>query len=307
LTAGATEVVDRIIAVVNDEIIVLQEVNNLMETLEKQINASGYSQEEKERFLSETRDNYIAQLVNRKLIVQAANELEWLTVGESEIDASLEQFKQQNDLTDEKLLEDLEKEGLTLEEFRTQLKESSLISTIESYEVGSRIVITEEDVTQYYNSHPDEYHGQTTYHLRNIFLKAPVSGTAANQEAVMDRFAKISSELESGVPFENLARKYSENAYADEGGELGNFKLKDLTPNLRAAIEPLSPGQATGLLEASDGYQILYVEDIHKEADVPLDSVYSEIETELYKQQYTERRKTWIDGLRENAHIKIIE
>jgi peptidyl-prolyl cis-trans isomerase SurA len=307
LTSDAVEVVDRIVAVVNDEIIVLQEVNSLMKSIEQQVDASSYSTEEKQRILVDMRQTFIDRLVNQKLIVQAAKEVEWLTVSEDEIDASVQRYIQQSNLTEEQFREEIAKEGLTMEDIRTQMKESSLSSSLENYEVASKIVITREDVSQYYEQNSDQYSGQTTYHLRNIFIKKPAGGSASEQAEVEAKLAKISEELASGESFENLARKYSESAYAEEGGELGNFKLEDLSPNLRAAVAPLSPGEATPPLESGDGYQILFVQEIHKEADVPLESVYSEIEAKLYEQQYAEASEAWIEGLRENAHIKIIE
>jgi peptidyl-prolyl cis-trans isomerase SurA len=305
--ARAAEVVDRIIAVVNDEIIVLQEVNTLTRSMREQIEMAGYSEAEKQRILSEMQSSIINQLVNQKLVVQAAKELEWLEVSEAEIDASVERIKQERDLTDEELLAALEQEGLTMEELRTQLKESSLSSSLENYEVTSKIVITKADVTEYYNENSEKYRGKTTYHLRNIFIKAPTSDSAEAKTAVQEKLAQIFAELDAGQPFASLANKYSESTYASDGGELGDFELDDLSQNYRTAIQPLSPGEYTQALDTSDGYQILFVQDIKKESDVPLESVYDEIETELYQKQYTEKRQAWIEGIRENAHIKIIQ
>lgn len=305
--AGAAEVVDRIVAVVNDEIIVLQEVNSLLKSMEEQIETAGYSEEEKRRILENAREAYINEQVDQKLIVQAAKEVEWLEVGDAEIDAQIENIKEENNFTDEQFLEALEQQGLTMEELRTQLKDSTLAQSLVNYEVSSKIVITKADVTQYYNEHPEKYQGKTTYHLRNIFIKAPASDTAGAKETVQNKLSQIFTELEAGESFESIARKYSESAYAGEGGELGNFELDDLSQNLRAAIQPLSPGEHTQALETSDGYQILYVQEIKTESNIPLDSVYSEIEDELYRQQYSERRQAWIEGLRENAHIKILQ
>jgi len=292
---------------VNDEIIVLQEVNSLMRSLKQQLETSPYSDEEKQRLMAEKRQTYIDWKVNQKLIVQAAKELEWLTIDEAEIDASVQGYMQQSNTSEAQLREELAKEGLTMEDLRSQMRDSSLSSAFEDYEIGSKIVITKEDVSQYYDQHPDKYSGQATYHLRNILIKASDAGGELGKTVVEEKLAKISEAIASGESFENLAREYSQSAYADEGGELGNFKLEDLSPNLRAAVEPLSPGEATQPLETSDGYQILFVQEIHKESDVPLESVSSEIENEIYQQQYTERREAWVERLRENAHIKIIE
>lgn len=305
--ARAAEVVDRIIAVVNDEIIVLQEVNTLTRSMQEQIEMSGYSEAEKQRLLSDMRTSIINQLVNQKLVVQAAKELEWLEVSEAEIDASVERLKQERNLTDEELLEALEKEGLTMEGLRTQMKESSLSSSLENYEVSSKVVITKADVTDHYNENPDKYRGKTTYHLRNIFIKSSASDSAEAKAASQEKLAQVFAELEAGQTFASLANKYSESTYASNGGELGNFELTDLSPNYRTAIEPLSPGEYTQALETSDGYQILFIQDIKKESDIPLESVYNELENELYKKRYTEKRQAWIEGLRENAHIKIIQ
>jgi parvulin-like peptidyl-prolyl isomerase len=125
---------------------------------------------------------------------------------------------------------------------------------------------------------------------------------------VQDKLASIFAELEAGQPFEDVARKYSESATASEGGEFSSkLDPNDLSESFRTAIEPLSPGEYTPAIETSIGYQIFYVQEINKESDVPLDSVYKEIEEELYNQQYQEKMQAWVEELRENAHIKILQ
>lgn len=309
--AEAAEVVDRIVVVVNDEIIVLQEidteVDKYFQSMKEQIETAGYSEEEKRLIRADLRTNIINTLINQMLVVQAAKEVEWLEVTDAEIDAQIQAIMEENDFTDEQFLESLENEGLTMEELRTQLKESSLSSSLVNYEVNSKIVVTKADVTQYYNQHPEKYQGKTTYHLRNIFIKVTTTDSAAAKDAAQNKLTQIFRELEAGESFESIARKYSEVTYASEGGELGNFELDDLSENLRAAIQPLSPGEYTPALETSGGYQILFVQEINKESDIPLQSVYSEIENELYQQQREEKRQAWIEGLRENAHIKILQ
>jgi peptidyl-prolyl cis-trans isomerase SurA len=311
-TATAAEVVDRIVAVVNDEIIVLQDVKSQLTSLQQDIETRGLSEQDKEKLLSEERENLIKYLVNRKLIVQAAREYgqeygAGITVSEEEIDASVARVREQYNLTEEQFEEALEGQGLTMEQYRTLMEEEALYNKIEYYEVRSKIVVTKNDITQYYQEHADQYQGKTTYHLRNILIKAPAAGSDTDDSAVKAKLEKIFSEFAAGTSFGDLARKYSDSAYADEGGELGNFELSDLSQNLRTAIEPLSPGETTDALETSDGYQILYVEEIHKDSDTPLDSVYSDIENELFQQRYLEKKQAWIDDLRENAHIKIIQ
>lgn len=310
-TANAAEVVDRIVAVVNDEIIVLQEVdtevNNQMQSVNEQIEAAGISDEEKGRILANLRENVINSLVNRRLVVQAAKENEYIEVSNEEIDAQIQSIKDQYNFTDEQFKEALAQDGLSFEAYRTQLEESALYQDIVYFDVTSKIVVTKADVTRYYNDHPEKYQGKTVYHLRNILVKTSSSDSTAAKASIQNKLANIFAELEAGQSFQSVARKYSESAYASEGGELGNFELKDLSLNFRTAIEPLSPGEHTQAIETTSGYQIFFVEEINKESDEPLDSVYNEIEKLLGDQLYQEKLQAWIEGLRENAHIKIIQ
>lgn len=304
--AEETEVVDRIVAVVNDDIVVLQEIDKLLQPKQTEIQTAGYSPEQMRSILSDLRQSAINQLVDQKLIDQAALEYE-LTVEKAEIDASLARIKESNNFTDEQLREALEQEGLSIGSFRTQLKQQILASRLENIEVESRIVITKEDVTEYFNMNADKYQGEKTYHLRNILIKAPRIGSDAEEKSVESKIQRIFSELKAGKSFENLARQYSESPFASEGGELGKFRLNDLSPNLQAAVEPLSPGEVTPALETSEGYQILFLQEIFQKSDTPLESVYGEIEEKLYETQYKDKKQAWTERLRKNAHIKIIE
>ncbi len=302
----APEVVDRIVAVVNDDIIVLQELNELMLPFTLQMKTTGYSEEKKRSVMFELRQRLINQLVDQKLVQQAALDL-GLTLTEKEIDASIERFKEANKLTDEQLREALSREGISMETYRKQVQDQILGSRMENYQVRSKIVITEEDVAAYYHAHADAYKQEPKYHLRNILIKAPLFGTPEQQQAVLDKRRQVRAALDSGKPFHEVAAQYSEAPFAEEGGTLGIFKLDDLSPNLKAAVTPLSPGQYTPFLETSQGHQILYLEEILQEPAVPLASVYDDIHDKLFQEKYEEKRRTWIDSMRKKAHIRVIQ
>ncbi len=304
--AEQTEVVDRIVAVVNDDIVVLQDIDKLLGPMKSEILKAGYSPEQMNNMLSKMRQQAIDQLINEKLIKQAAIEYE-LTVEHAEIDESIERIKEGNNFTDEQLEAALKEQNMTIETFRSQLLDQILTSKLENIEVGSRIVITKEDVTEYYNQHADEYLGEKTYHLKNILIKTPQTGSDAEKEAVDNKIQLIQSKFNAGKSFGSLAKQYSESPFAGEGGELGKFRLNDLSPNLKAAVEPLSPGEVTPPLATSEGYQILYVDEIIQKPDTPLESVYDEIENKLYEEQYNAKKKAWTEKLRKDAHIRIIE
>ena len=300
------KVVDRIVAVVNDDIIVLQELNELLAPYEAQMEVSGYSAEKQKDMLYDVRQTLLEQLINQKLIEQVANTSQ-LTIEEKDIDSSIERIKEGNRFTDEDFREALESQGLTMESYRKRIRSQILASRLETLEVKRKIVITKDEIKAYYEQNASKYAGETKYHLRNIVKRVPNFGEAEEKQAVYETMQAVIKEFNNGTPFETLAAAHSESPYADEGGELGVFKLSDLSANLRHAIENLSAGQITPILQTSQGYQIIYLQEIINSPGVSLEAATREIEELLYEEQYKQKKKEWIDHLRERAHIKVIQ
>lgn len=305
-TAAPAKVVDRIVAVVNDDIIVLQELKELLTPYEAQMHVSGYSPEKQRNMIFEVRQTLLNQLIDQKLIEQIAAKSE-LTVEEKDIDSSVERIKEENRLTDEDFREALQAQGLTMDSFRKKMRSQILASRLETLEVKRKIVITKEEVKAHYEANAPKYAGEVKYHLRNIIKKAASYEDPEKKQAVYDTMQHIINEFKNGKSFESLAAEYSESPYAKEGGELGIFKLSDLSPNLKKAVETLSPGKITPILETSQGYQIIYLQEIIETPGTAIEEAGQEIEQELYQEKYQEKRKEWIDRLRNNAHIKVIQ
>jgi peptidyl-prolyl cis-trans isomerase SurA len=304
--AALSKVVDRIVAVVNDEIIVLQELNELLAPYEAQMQVSGYPAEKQRQMIFEVRQTILNQLIDQKLIEQVANTSQ-LTVEEKEIDSSIERIKEGNRLTDEDFREALESQGMTMEIYRKKMRGQILASRLETLEVKRKIVITKDEVKANYEENSSKYAGEVKYHLRNIIMKASTFEEAEKKKAVYDAMQNVITEFNSGKSFESLATSYSESPFAQEGGELGIFRLSDLSENLKQAVEPLSPGKITGILESSQGYQIIYLQEIIEAPGIPLEEASREIEELLYQEQYKNKKKEWIDRLRNRAHIKVIQ
>lgn len=305
-SGAPSQVVDRIVAVVNDDIIVLQELKELLAPYEAQMHVSGYSPEKQRNMIFEVRQTLLNQLIDQKLIEQIAGKSE-LSVEERDIDSSVERIKEENRLTDEDFRAALQAQGMTMESFRKKMRSQILASRLETMEVKRKIVITKEEVKAYYEENTTKYAGEVKYHLRNIIKKALSYDKPEHKQAVYDIMQQVISEFKNGKSFEDLAAEYSESPYAREGGELGVFKLSDLSPNLKKAVETLSPGEITPILETSQGYQIIYLQEIVNTQGTPLEEAEREIEELLYQKQYKQKRKEWIDRLRKKAHIKVIQ
>ncbi|MFP3980577.1 MAG: SurA N-terminal domain-containing protein [Desulfobacterales bacterium] len=305
MAAGAAEVVDRVVAVVNDDIIRLRELNQALEPVEKQIRSEDMSAEETQKQLFEARERVLDELIQEVLADQQIADT-GIQVDESDVDAAIEQIKSRNYYTDEDLRQALQMQGMSMEQYRGEIKNQMLRSQLVNRKVKSKIVITEEDIRRYYEAHPEKYGGTVEYKLRNIVMQYPEYDDQEAKAEVKEEMNSVRDALEQGASFEKMAREYSEAGNASDGGQLGKFALDDLSRNLKPVIRDLEAGEFSDIVETEQGFQIFYVQDIVKTDPEPLEKVSDKIENTLYEQQVNEKYDAWIQSLREDAHIRII-
>jgi peptidyl-prolyl cis-trans isomerase SurA len=303
--AVGDEIVERIVAVVNDDIITYLEVQKEMSPYEAQIKAVGYDPEKEQQMLYRVRNDVVNKLVDEKITDQEIKRHK-ITVNDEDIDNNIEQIKESKSWTDEDFRKALEREGMTIESYREKLKSQALRARLLNTAVKANIVITKEDVAAYYASNIEKYQGELTYHLRNIIMRVSEVAGTDGKRAVLEKMENVHTELAKGAPFESLARQYSESVLAKNGGDLGVLAYKDFSPQLKEALTGLSRGEYTAVLDTDQGYQIFYIENMLKENEMPLEEVYSQIESTLFKELSEKAFVDWIETLREASHIKII-
>jgi len=298
------EVVDRIVAKVNDEIILLSELDEALESYADQVNAQNSSNENKEELMFKLRSDVLNQLVEKKLAEQQIKEL-GIHVEDTEISSTIERVKQNNFFTDETLRQKLAENGMTMDHYRRNIREQILRAKLIDYKVKSNIIITKKDIQSYYNDHHEEYAGVTKYHLRNIIMQTP--GYGEEKQSVLERMETILTRLQQGEAFADLAVTYSESPIAEKGGDIGLFKPEDLDESIGNALEKIKPGEFTDIIDTDLGYQIFYLEEIVTTDGIPLEKASPAIEETLYKQELEKKFKDWISDLKKEAHIQIIE
>ena len=303
--AESAEIVDRIVAVVNDDIITLFELNLSFKPYVDKIRERGYPLEEESKVLFKTREDILNQLIEQKITDQEIKRFK-ISIGEKEIDQTIERIKEANYYTDEDLRAALAKDGLTMEEYREQVKEQILRKRLVNLKVTSKIVITEEDIKSYYETHKDKYGGENKYHLRNIIMKVSSLADEKEKLEVKARMDEVYAKLKDGQSFETMAMNYSESL-ASEGGDLGLFGLSELSLQLQKAIQGMKAGEFTPVLYTDQGYQILFVQEVVNTSGKPLEEVSPEIERILFNDIVDNKFKSWLEDLRKQSHIKIIQ
>ena len=304
-TAAASGVIDRIVAVVNEEIILLSELNVRMEPYAQRIRQQKFDQDKQRQMLFNVREEMLNRLVDEMLTDQEIKRND-IQVEEAEIDSTIERIKAANSFTDEDLRRFLEQEQSTMAQYRDSIKEQVLRTRLVNYQVKSKIVITEEEIRAYYDSHPELYGGKIHYQLRNILMRVPEFSTDSKKQAIQEQMQRLRSQVEAGESFADLARAFSQSPAAADGGNIGEFEKETLSPQIQAALDGLIPGQATAVLDTEQGFQLCYVEAIKQSEGKPLESVKGEIHQKLFAEVVDKKFLSWLEELRNQSHIKII-
>ena len=300
------EYVDRIVAVVNDDIVTLSELNQQLQPFVEQIRARNFSADQERKTLFTVRERVLDSLIDQKLTEQEIKKSH-IAVGDSEIDATIERIKEARFLTDEELRNGLAQQGLTMEAYRDEIKTQILRTKLINLEVKSKIVITQQDVAEYYQNHLERYGGEKQYHLRNILLQPPRLAGESEKAKFREKMDIILERLKKGASFEQMAREYSQSPLAAEGGDLGVFELNALAPQIRQAVRELRPGEFTDFLSTDQGYQIFYIQDVIDAPATPLSEVAGEIREKLFNEIVDQKFQTWLKDLRDKSHVKIIK
>jgi peptidyl-prolyl cis-trans isomerase SurA len=287
------QIVDRIVAVVNNDIITLSQLQNATRLYREQVAASNRPESEKKQMLASLERQMLHQMIDRSLTRQEAAKYQ-ISVSDEDVQAAIDNFKQQNNLDREGLEKGLEAEGVTLEEYRERVREDILQSMLINRAVRSRVIVTQADIEAYYSAHPEKFKGERKYHLRNIFVD-----TAQESQNILSR-------LEQGLSFSEAARQFSMASNAKDGGDLGVFDIDTVSDAIRDAVMPLDKGEYSGPVPTGQGFQILYVEDVQEIGGKSLEQARGDIQEILFLEQAEEKFSQWIESLKDNAHIKIM-
>lgn len=301
--------VDKVVAVVNDEVITLSEVEEeaarMYQSLAKESSGQALINS-----LAEAREATLNGLIDRRLVSQRAK-LTNTTVTDEELAAALETTRSRMNLNPAEFKNKLELSGLTEELFKKQLREQVLQSKLVSYDVRAKIVVTEEMIRDYYNEHYTARADQGSFYLLQMgFLQNPEITDPEKLKAERVKTRKRAEQaldlVRKDQDFKTLAKKFSDLPSAADGGDLGVLKLDDMASAMRNAVAPLKPGEISGIVETSDGYQFFKL--LSEKEGATSASSYEPLKEEIREKLHEEKLKAayseWVKQLRESAYIQ---
>lgn len=311
-TADSRETIDRVVAIVNDDVITLSELREMA------LSINPTSTEAIDE------NSVLQQMIEQKLFEQEAEKL-GIKVTEAELDASIKQVQEKFGLNDEQMVEVLKKQNLTPESFREQWRLQTLGNKLLESQLKNKIVITEEEIRDYYvenyGGSAPETGGAAVTETQAEQVKIAHILISARTPGAEEKAREVAELAKSGQDFGQLAKEYSDdNLSADKGGDLGYFKKGDLIETLEAAVDGTPVGGITGPVESPAGYHVIKVlertEPKKAEKDSGSDSdsgkvlaideqTRKEITDAIYRKKAEVQLKTWLDKVKGEAYIEV--
>lgn len=299
----AAEIVDRVVAVVNDDVITFSDLNREGAALFKRITQQA-PPDQISAALLQARQEILSSLIDKLIVEQRAAKLD-ITVADNELDEAIDRILARNKISRDKFLHDLAMMGSDEKRYRNSLRTQILQSKLVGQEIRAKVVITEEKIKEYYEKHYTDKVSPDSYHILQMGFSWKESTPAARAQA-MAKAEEARRLVLGGEDFRSVARKMSDLPSAADGGDIGVFKKEELSPSLKQHVLTLAPGQLSPIVETFTGYQLfkLLSDKGNIRAQQPLDAVHDEIRDLLYQQTMEAHYNKWVKELRDEAYIK---
>ena len=294
-------VADRIVAVVNDEIITLSELNNAFEPYQERFEAS-YQGPDREAARSETKLLLLNRMIDSVLMEQESRK-SGIAVRNDEVTDAVNDIQKQRNLSQDEFRKALERDGITQDAFRKDIRNQLMRMKLIRRDIKSRV--TDEEIGEYYRKHLEDYEGQESVRIKQILLPLPKEGDPAVKEKLRADAEAIHKRLMNGEPFEQLSAKYSQGLAAAAGGDVGYIERGIVHSEVEDAAFSLPLNQISGVIESSVGFHIIQVVDRRGAGLKAIGSVREEIREKIDREKMEKKYGAWLEELRKKSHIEI--
>lgn len=302
LSAQAS-VADRIVAVVNDEVITLSELNGAFDPYREKLEAA-YQGQEREKALTEARETLLNRMIDA-LLMQQESRKTGIVVREEEVTEAIKDLLAKRNISQEDLLKGLAQEGTTLEAYRKEIRDQLMRIKLIRRDIKSKVAVTDEEIGEYYRKHREEYEGKESVRIKQILLPLPKEEDQAVREKLRADAGEIHRRLMNGESFDQLSAKYSEGPAAATGGDIGYVERGMIIHEVEDVAFKLPLQQISGVIESSVGFHIVQVIDRRGAGIKGIESVREEIREKIDREKMEKKFEEWLEALRKKSNIGI--
>lgn len=301
----AQKTVEQIVARVNGDIILKSELDSALKTLRADLSQQGVQGAQLEQAVVEQSRHMLRKLIDDLLIVQQAKDMG--LNADLEVIKTLERMRQENKLAS---MDDLEKaivqQGYTVDEIKQNIRNQTLRSQVLSREVYHKIVVTTEELRNYYEANKKDFDRPEGVRIFEIAISTE-NKTPQEVEAQRKKAEEALAAIQKGDDFRDVAQKYSESQSAQSGGDLGFFEKGQLSEAYQNAVGRLEKGQVTEALTMPYGFAIFKLEDKHAGGILPFEIAQNDIQELLFQQRVQPKIREYLTKLRVDGFVEVRE
>ncbi|PKN37663.1 MAG: hypothetical protein CVU62_08025 [Deltaproteobacteria bacterium HGW-Deltaproteobacteria-2] len=299
------EVVDRIIAVVNDDIITLYEFNAAFEPYLKNIDNT-YKGNNKETVIKQTRSAFLQRLIDNILIEQEGKKSgTGIIVKDEEVMDVIRDIMSKQKMSMQDFLKNLAKEGNSLDSVKKEIRTQMMRARLLRREIKSKVIVTDEEIGEYYNKNRQDYEGEETVRIKQLLLLKPPKADSNAITQVRTGAMQLHKRVIAGESFDLLIVKYSQGPAAAQGGDVGFIGRGTIIPEVEKVAFSLPVGQISEVIESSVGFHIIQVVDKKGAGLKPITAVREEIKTKIEDEKLDKKFEEWIASIRAKSHIEV--
>ena len=294
-----------VVAVINDAII----LNSELET--RRVPVLGEAAQitdpkERERRIAKLTSQVLDEMVNEELIVQAA-EAAKIEIESSEVQAALDEIKQQNNLDDAGLAAALAGQGYTMANYRQEMRRQLLRYRAVNQLVAPKVQVTDEDVRARYDQMARRTEQVQAVKLAHMLFKLPEHATEQQIADAKDKASKAITRVKAGEDFAKVAATESDDdSTKATGGELGWFQRGSMAnPAWEPIVFAMEKGDVRGPVTGPQGFHVFQVTEVKRSDLKPFPDMKDQLQRELRRREMDKQTQTWIEELRKKAYIDI--
>jgi len=298
------ELVDRVAAVVNKDIIALSELER---RAAPELSAAASERDAGRRATkrNEVLHDVLDVMIGEKLMDSAAKELN-VEVTEQDVDTAIEDVKKQHGLDQQRLEEAVRGEGMTMSKYREVVRGQVSRLKLIQQKVRTRVKVTEQDVRAEYEKYVKLQQDDPEVHARHIVVQVDANASAEQVEAARQKAQAIAEEARKpGVDFAALAREKSQGASAREGGDLGYFKRGVMLPEFERLAFKLKPGEISDPVRTQYGWHVIKVEEFRDASIKSYEQMKDTLREQLSRAQLEKATQAYVQELRQAAVIDV--
>jgi peptidyl-prolyl cis-trans isomerase SurA len=295
----AATLVERIVARVNNEIITQRQFDQQREKMHDQL-AEQFSGAELDQKVKEESKNLLRDLIDQDLLVEKAKDDD-IDV-ETDVIKRLDQIRQQYSLNSlEDLQKAVEQQGLDWEDFKDQIRRDLLMRKVIEREVGGRIILSRGDARKFFDAHKAEFNSPPGVELAEILVSTQKHKAEEAQKLAQQAY----NDLQTGVRWDEVVKKYSDGPEAQQGGDIGFFKQGTVAEPIADDIKNLDTNDYTKPIETKYGYMIVKILQKRVGAQPTFDQVDEQVMNYMYNMKMQEQLRAYLLQLRKESYVRL--